>query len=326
MFFLLLISYQILAESSIVMTSVLRGIDIWKNNVFPSLFPFFVISQILINYGFVELISELLKPVMNKVFKVSSKGAFVFVLSLISGFPSSAKYIKELYEENELTEEDATKLLTFTHFSNPLFIIGTLSTLFLKNIHVSSLIIFCHYVSNILIGIAIRNIYPTKEPSSKISIKNAILNMHQKRINNSKKLGQIISETLINTINTLLVILGIITTFIIITTIVDHHLELNDFANSIVSSLLEITGGLKQISNLNTSLKMKCILSTMILSFGGISVHIQISSIIGDAKIKYVPFFIARIIHTLLSGLLVLILFDYWFISYELALTNVTIA
>lgn len=313
MFVLLLLSYQILAESSIVMSSVLRGIDIWKNNVFPSLFPFFVLSNFLINYGFVELISEFLKPIMNKLFRVSSKGSFVFVLSLISGFPSSAKYIKELYLENELSEKDATKLLTFTHFSNPLFIVGTLSTLFLNNIHVSSLIIFCHYISNLIIGISIRNINPTDEKNSKISIKNAILNMHIKRISNSKKLGQIIAETLLNTINTLIIILGIITTFIVITTVLDHHLTVSPLMNSIISSFLEITGGLKQIGELDITLKLKCILSTMVLSFGGLSVHIQISSIIGDAKIKYVPFLIARIIHTLLSGLLVLILFDYWF-------------
>ena len=47
----------------------------------------------------VELTSELFKPFMNKFFKCGKHSSFIFIMSLISGIPSNAKYIKALYDE-----------------------------------------------------------------------------------------------------------------------------------------------------------------------------------------------------------------------------------
>ena len=64
--------------------------------MFPTLFPFFIISDLLINYGFVEIASKLFTPLM-KFFKIKKECACIFVLSLFSGFPSNSKYAKELF-------------------------------------------------------------------------------------------------------------------------------------------------------------------------------------------------------------------------------------
>ena len=50
----------------------------------------------------------------------------------------------------------------------------------------------------------------------------------------------------------------------------------------------------------------------MIISFGGLSVHMQIFSILSDTKIKYLPFLTARVMHAFISSFLVFILFDFW--------------
>ena len=50
--------------------------------------------------------------------------------------------------------------------------------------------------------------------------------MHNKRIQNNQPLGTIISNSLINSINSLLLILGVVTMFLIITTILDKHFHL----------------------------------------------------------------------------------------------------
>ena len=67
---LLFIMFEILTSSTSIMETVSFSFGVWKNNIFPSLFPFFVLSEFLINYGFIEFVSELFKPIMNKLFKV----------------------------------------------------------------------------------------------------------------------------------------------------------------------------------------------------------------------------------------------------------------
>lgn len=308
MFTLLFFCTQILLNSKEVMESVIFSFNIWKNNIFPSLFPFFVISSLLINYGFVEMVSELFKPIMNKLFKIKGEASFVFIMSLLSGFPSSAKYVRDLRIHNILSKEEASKLLTFTHFSNPLFILGTLSISFLNNKKIGLLILVIHYSTNILIGILFRNYYPSKINKSKVSIKNSILNMNKKRISNKDSFGTIISNSILSSINTLLLVLGSVTTFLIILTVLSNVLNLNGFNQAFLGGILEMTQGLKYVSLLDTSLKIKASLSTFIISFGGLSVHMQIISIISDTDIKYYPYLLARIIHAVVSSILIYII------------------
>lgn len=312
MIILLFFGVQILYHSKAVLDSVMFSLNIWQKNIFPSLFPFFLLSSILTEYGFIEFVGELCKPLMQTLFKCKGECAFVLIMSLISGFPSNAKYTKELFERGILTEQEASKILMFTHFSNPLFILGTVSILFLNNKEVGLLILVCHYLTNLIIGLLLRSYAPSKKSNDKFSMKKAILMMHQKRIHNTNSFGQIITNSLKNTIDTLLLILGVVTMFLIITTIIDQNIQLSPYHQSILNGCFEMTQGLKYVSLLQIPLKFKATLSVMILSFGGFSVHMQMIGILSDTKIRYLPFLTARLLHAAISSILVFSCFDFW--------------
>jgi len=309
---LLLFLLQILIYSSDVIKSVRFAFDIWKNNVFPSLFPFFVLSEILIKLGFVEITGKLFKPVMKILFKTSGESAFIFIMSIISGNPANAKYTRELYLNNDLDENEATKILCFSCFANPLFILGTVGLLFLNNKEVGVLILLCHYLGNVIIGLILRNYHPSQKENERVSFSYAITCAHKKRISNKEGFGEIITNSLLHSINTLLLILGVMTMCLVLTTIIDNNINLNSVLQSLLNGSIEMTQGLKYISLEAIPLKLKCILSVMILSFGGLSVHMQIVSIISDTKIKYFPFLLSRILHSIVSGLMLYLLFNIW--------------
>lgn len=292
---LLYICIQIFMNSSEITNSILFSFDVWKNNIFPSLFPFFVISNILINYGFVNVTSKVFKP-LTKLFKVSDCASFIIVMGLLSGFPSSSKYVKELVDNGSINEKEASKILTFTHFSNPLFIINTIGISFLNSYKIGIKILIIHYFSNFIIGLIFRN-YKVEKSKNNLNFKKNI------------SLGSVITNSINSSINTLLLILGTVSFFLIITTVINNSIPLNNFFSSIISGIIEMTQGLKYVSLLDISLKAKSILSVMFISFGGISVHMQTYSIISENKIKYLPFFLARILHALISGFLMFVLF-----------------
>ena len=310
---LFFLCFEILTESESILKSVSFSLNIWKNNIFPSLFPFFVISEIMIKYGIPEFLGTLLKPLMNKLFKIKSSSAFILVMSIISGNPSNAKYTKELLENGSINEKEATKILCFSCFANPLFILGTVSILFLNSPKVGILILTSHYLGNLIIGLLLRNYYPSKKENIKVSFQNALKSMHQKRISNKNSFGTILTNSLINSINTLLLILGVTTICLVLTTIIDNNININSIFQSVLNGSIEMTQGLKYISLEALPLKIKCILSVMILSFGGLSIHLQIMSILSDTNIKYMPFLLSRIIHAIISGISMFILFDSYF-------------
>lgn len=298
----LIIGMEVLIESKSVLESVNFSFSIWKNNIFPSLFPFFVIGNILINLGFPSLIGELLKNIMYKLFKINGTGSFVIILSILSGFPSSAKYTKELLLKGEINDEEATKLLTFTHFSNPLFILGTLSIMFLNNKEIGLSILISHYIGNLFIGLLFGNYYISKKDTTKVSIKNALIKMNNSKTN--KSFGQILSESIINSINTLLLILGTVTIFLVLTTIINNNLTIPNYYKTLINGIFEMTQGLKYLSLLKIPVYKQGLIAVFLLSFGGLSVHMQVLSIISDTKIKYFPYFISRILHAAISTLI----------------------
>lgn len=300
---LLFIVSQMLLNSEIIILAVKDSLNIWKNNLFPSLFPFFIISSLLINYGFVEIISEIFKPITKTLFKTSSNSSFIIFMSMISGIPSNAKYISELLDRNMITDKEANKLILFTQYSNPLFILGTIGTTLLKNSKLSFFILISHYFSNIILGLLLRFVDTTTTDNNNSNILYDTL----KKNNN---FGEIVSTALINSINTMLVILGIISFFNIIVTIVNNFFKFNIITSSIITSIFEMTQGLVLLSYTNINIKIKAILMCTIISFGGLSSHMQVMTILNKKKIRYTPYLIFRILHAIISGIIMYILIN----------------
>ena len=220
-----------------VMQSIKFSFDIWKNNIFPSIFPIFIISSLLINYGFVSISGYLFKPLMF-LFGINPNVSFAFIMSILSGFPSSSKYIKELLDKNLINEIDASKALMFTHFSNPLFIIGTISTLLNRKIAIFILII--HYITNFIIGILFRNYHNTYKK----------INTNLSNIE-SKNIGLILTKSIKDAIEILLLILGSISVSSFICTIINHTFNFNNLISALINGIFEMTQGLKYVSILN---------------------------------------------------------------------------
>lgn len=292
--FFIYITLQVFLYSNNVTSSIIFAITIFKNNIFPSLFPFFVLSELLINYRLVEYLNLLLGRLMNKVFKINGSCSFIFFLSMLTGFPSSAKYTKELYEKGYIDLISSTKILAFTHFSNPLFIIGYVGGLL--GFKTAIYILIIHYITNIILGIFIRNKF----------ISNYMTTMP---INDVTPLGIVLKNSIQKSIDTLLMILGTIAFFVMLNSIITE-LPLPNILKFFSNCFLEMTSGIYYVSSLSFSMCLKSALICMILSFGGLSVHFQIISIIGNTKIKYQPYLIARIFHALLAGLLVFLTYN----------------
>lgn len=306
-FLLLLSSFLIFPKNTI--DSVLLGINIWIYNVFPSLFPFFIISELLISYGFNDFLSEISKPLM-KIFGLSGNCSFAVLGSLVSGFPSGSKYTKNLLENNLISVDEANHLIRFTHFSNPLFVIGTVGSILLNNVFLGYLILLSHYLGNMFIGIVFRK--KILISNYRISFRKAINLMHKRRINKNNNFITILTDSIYKTIDTLILLLGTIIIFLILSNIISI-LPINKNYNLLIRGILEMTQGIKYTSLSNFSLLIKSILITFFISFGGFSVHLQVASIIRNTKIKYKNFLISRIIHSFISIVLVYIFFNIFF-------------
>src|SRR5699024_1268343 len=92
----------------------------WFDIVFPSLLPFFIMSELLMMYGIVQAIGILSEPIMRPFFRVPGAGSFAFVVGMASGYPLGAKITASLLEKNyinQIEEKDySPSLMRLVHF------------------------------------------------------------------------------------------------------------------------------------------------------------------------------------------------------------------
>ena len=276
-----LILFGILKNYNLVIESIKVSTNLWLFKLFPSLFPFLVIGSILINYNFAYY--------FTKIFKIKSNDFIIFILSLLSGFPSSAKYVKDMYLKKDITLNEANNILCFTFFANPLFLLSILSLSFNKKI--TLFIILSHYVANIVIYLFLKN------------------NNKNQVIKTNVNLSEIIASSIKDGINTLLLILGTITFYNIFITIFKSFIH-NQFLISLITGILEFSQGLNSLKLLNLSLFLKALMAIMFVSFGSLSILTQIKSIISDTNINFKKFVKFRFVHVLIAWSLFVLLYS----------------
>lgn len=299
----------------------IRGLNMWWEVVFPSLLPFFIVSELLIGFGVVHLLGVLLEPFMRPLFNVPGVGGFVWAMGMASGYPSGAKLTARLYQEKQLSLIEAERLSSFTNSSNPLFIFGAVSVGFFHNPHLGIIFALSHYIGNVLVGLIMRFYGKSKEqriPQAKpysFSVRSAFRTLHEARLKNKQPLGKLLGEAVRSSVQTLLMIGGFIILFSVINKLLymihatEHIARLFQYAFHLfqlpkelsipfISGIFEITLGSQMISQVDqASLLEKAIVTSFILSFGGFSVQAQVASILSEANIRFQPFFVARIFH-----------------------------
>ncbi|MGG3736440.1 sporulation integral membrane protein YlbJ [Aeribacillus pallidus] len=311
-----------------VVDASIRGLHMWWEIVFPSLLPFFIMSELLIGFGVVNFIGVLLEPFMRPIFRVPGAGGFVWAMGMASGFPSGAKLTARLRQKGQISKIEAERLVSFTNSSNPLFIFGAVAVGFFHNPSLGIILALSHYIGNVGVGLVMRFYGREKEVPSEsrfhrsFSIQKAFHELHVTRIKETRPFGQILGDSVISSVNTLLLIGGFIILFSVVNQIL-YRLNITDtfaflvgwvfhglhFPSTLsipfISGLFEITLGSQLTSDVkNVDLMHQAMLTSFILAFSGFSVHAQVASILADTDIRFTPFFLARILHGCFSSIL----------------------
>ena len=279
----------IFINPSLIIESGISSINIFKTKLFPSIFPFFVLASLLLELGIATKISNKLTPIFKRLFHVEGNSSFIILVSIISGFPSGSKYVVESYKNKTIDRNTANYLLTFTHFANPLFILGTCG-LILNNLSLAYKILIIQITSNIILGIILR-------PKEIIT---------SKKITNyqTKSFLEALPKAINDAIKLLLFMLGSITFFMFFSKLLTSFLSLNPFFETIITGILDMTSGISLVPSIDTTNYIRGLLVLTFITFGSFSVHLQVLNNIKEEDLEYKYFFFGRIIETSIALLL----------------------
>ncbi|MGN1296781.1 MAG: hypothetical protein ACI4UZ_03445, partial [Candidatus Aphodocola sp.] len=277
----IILELLILFNSNIIIKSVNSSSLMFIKKIFPSLFPTMVIGNILIKSNVYLIIPKKIKAFLFKKFNFSNSTMELFIISLITGSPSSAMYINNYLNSGLINKKEAEALLCSTHFINPLFIVAGVGVGVFNNVKIGFVLFIMLFISTLI------KIYLNKN-----NFKNS-----KKKIINIKNTNLItnITSSIKESINALLLIFGIVVIFNILVSLVSHILDLSELASCVINGLLEMTGGIIKLSNLNVNIYIKIFLAYYFLNFGGLCIQMQSMSMIDNKKIRYLKYLIFRL-------------------------------
>ncbi len=266
-FFIFLTFFMFIVRKEQVIIGASTALSVWAKSIFPILFPTFIVADLLQTNQLLFKICYKLGVIFKKLFKTSSYALYIFVISMFCGTPTNAKCLKNLYDKGLIEEKTISKILTFTFFFNPFFVLS------FTNIKVLLIL----WISNILTGIILRNkyssVYDVKDiPRAKFNLNASITNNLQIVIN----------------------ILGTIAVFMIISYAIPF---VNPLVNALATSFLEVSTALFKI-NMYYNYDYFYLIA---LSLGGLSIIMQIKSIMKDTFIDYKLIMISRILTLVIS-------------------------
>lgn len=282
----------------------LNGISIWAFKVLPLLFPFFVLSKLV-----VQLLNK-------KNFDSSLKNnVLIFLLSCLSGYPMGAKLILEQCKAGQLSSTKAKTMMAFCSVSGPMFMIGTVGVGFLCSYTAGIIVLLANILGAIVNGLMWSKINKKQLP---LPVKNdtALTKIHTKVFS----LADIVYDSLIS----ILMVGSYIAISFVLIEICEQISIINFISKTIyvlsfksadirviesfLVGLIEITSGIFNLAQTQSSLIIKTITSAFLISFGGFSILLQNLGIISEIGISWQYILKQKITHSICSVLIACLL------------------
>ncbi|ANE45083.1 membrane protein [Paenibacillus swuensis] len=331
----LIILLLLVQHPAVGLSAALKGIAIWWDILFPALFPFFVMSELMIGFGVVHFMGTLFDPMMRPLFRVPGIGGFIMAMGFASGYPVGARLTAKLWEQKQITREEGERLVAFTTSSDPIFLIGAVSIGFFHDAGLAAILAATHYGSAILVGIVMRFHGRSSLPTpAKATVRGNILvrcfrAMHEAKTADGRPFGELLKDAVQSSLRLSFIVGGLVVFF---ATVIDLLSAAGfmpwlygvteallasigisaSLAPSFVNGWFEVTLGAKFAAAAGSGVPLvyKAAAAAFVLSWAGLSVHAQIVSLIQHTGMRYGPFFFARLLHGILAFLLTLWLWE----------------
>lgn len=292
------------------------GLGLCYNVIIPSLFPFFVLSSLVVELGLAGYLGRALEGIMRPLFNVNGACATAFALGFIGGYPVGAKTAISLYENGMCTKTEAERLLAFCNNSGPAFILGVVGAGVFGSSTAGLLLYLAHAAASVCIGILFR-FY--KAGGGGKGEPRLPPRFHAQRF--TVAFTGSIKSSFFSTLN--------ICAFVVFFTVVIRMLFLSGilsavarglgfllaplgfhqaWAEKLLTGFIEISSGVWTLSG-SGALAGRLSMAAFMLGWAGVSVHCQVLSFIGGSGLSVRTYLVGKLLHGGLSAVLIALLF-----------------
>lgn len=278
---------------SVCIKGAKEGLVLSFFSVFPSVFPFMVLSRYLTLSGLLNFSIKKADKISNLLFGLPQEVFLPFIAGSVSGYPTGAAVICDMTEKKIISRDVAEHMLGFCNNCSPLFIIGTVGTALTGSTSIGYVLFLIHIVSALLTGMALKPYAPYVKCRNDAYIIPSVKNPFTTAVSSS--------------VNSMLNISGYITLFSVISEIIMHITP----SFTPFCGILEMTSGVAEIASLSLASSLKLALISGIIGFSGICVFMQTSDFASKYDMSVKKYILGKVIFALFSFILAFIIFSF---------------
>ena len=295
------------------MEAASTGLGLCANVIIPSLFPFFVLSGLVVELGLAGYVGRALEGVMYPLFRVPGSCASALALGFVGGYPVGARTAINLYERGFCSKTEAERLLAFCNNSGPAFILGVVGAGVFCDSRIGVLLYLAHAAASVCVGLIFR-FYKGSE--GRDGMRSAVRSdIRAQRL--STAFTETVKSSFLSTLN--------ICAFVVFFTVVIRMLTASgilpalskglgmlfapfgmteEWGRRLLTGVLEVSSGVWSLTG-EGSLGGRLSMAAFMLGWAGISVHCQVLSFLGDSRLSAGTYLTGKMLHGGLSALFV---------------------
>ena len=297
----------LILRTELAVAAAREGVALCMQVILPSLFPFFVLSSLVVELGLTERPGRLLRRVMGPLFHLPGDCAGAFLLGIVGGYPVGARTAIELYESGRCSRDETERMLSFCNNSGPAFILGVVGAGVFRNSQAGLWLYAAHVTASLLVGVCFRGwgrwqgtgnpraASRRSSPDILSAFPGAVRKAFQGTLNIC---GFVIFFTVLIR---LLFAVGIISGAARVLCLLPGFPGQRE-AQSLLTGMIELTSGVWSLRDMAGAMGDRLCLAAFMLGWAGMSVHCQVLSFIGQSGLSTRTYFLGKLLHGLLSS------------------------
>ena len=292
----------VLLNAELAVSCMNDGLRLCVTTLIPSLFPFLVLSELIVFTEAVKPIGKLLSPPFRALFGVGQESACVLLLGWLCGFPIGTRCAVTLYRQGKIDRQELSHLLTFVNLPSSAFLIGTVGISLFSDRSFGIALYVTSLTSAILIGMWGHFVSRKKKTQSASA---SFVRISDRKAP-SKRSIDAFTDAIGDSAIAMLRICAFVVFFSVMVGTLEHlvqALQLPSFLCTLLFGFFELTGGTARAATLPSPILSE-LLCMLFVGWSGLSVHFQMMSLCSEATLSYRPYFTAKAAHGLLNLLL----------------------
>ena len=281
------------------------GLMLCFNVIVPSLFPFFVLSSLVVDLGLAAYLGRALEGLMRPLFRVSGSCAAAVALGFIGGYPVGARTALQLYQQGLCSKTEAERLLAFCNNSGPAFILGVVGAGIFGDSRVGLLLYLTHALASLVVGLLFRfyggseRAHASKsrpKPIQTVTIPAAFTGAVARSLQSTLNICAFV--VFFSVVLQLLSAYGVFAALAQLLSLVGFQPE---WARRLVAGLLELSSGVSSLRG-EAQLAGRVSMAAFMLGWAGLSVHCQVLSFLVDSGLSAKTYLAGKLCHGLIAA------------------------